>query len=115
MIPHGTRILLDPPRSIGARSAPAQGDPAGLTAGTETADAASGSSSLVLFVLGAALLIPVAFLLYRRFLPRAAPETASPPDPKERISRLELKGEVISAAELSEESGLFRKAAVLYE
>jgi len=115
MITGYTGIPLDAPSFTSVLRPLVQSSPAGFPAGTEVVDAASRTVSLLLLVLLLALLVPIVFLVYRKFLqsaPRPAPVES---DPKDRLAKLERAGDFVAAAEIAEQTGNFTKAAILYE
>lgn len=116
MITGTTGITLDPPLFTSVTLPLVQSSPAGFGAGTEVIDAASRTVSLLLLVLLLALLIPIVFLVYRKFLQNTAPRPAPvQSDPKARLTKLEEAGDFVAAAEIAEQTGNFAKAAILYE
>lgn len=83
--------------------------------GTEVVDAASRTVTLVIGVLCVAILLPVVFLVYRKFFHSlgavAAPVKSAAADP----GLLEGRGDIVAAAEIYEQRGDFKRAAALYD
>jgi hypothetical protein len=96
--------------------------------GIEIVDAASRTFSLLAAILVVAVLIPVVFIVYRKFLQTIGSLPAMERDPREEAARLEKKGDYLAAAaalfergkgthraaEMHEKAGSLKKAAELY-
>jgi tetratricopeptide (TPR) repeat protein len=83
--------------------------------GVEIVDAVSKTFSLVAAVLVVAALIPVVFIIYRKFFHTLGPAPAKERDPRQDATRLEKKGDYTGAAAACERMGDFPRAAALFE
>ncbi|MFC1657097.1 hypothetical protein ACFL2P_00795 [Candidatus Moduliflexota bacterium] len=92
-----------------------QDGPPPAPAGAELVDAASRTLSLLVWVLLLAILLPVAFIVYRKVFSSLGGSGAAPVDDAEEASRLERKGEFLSAAVLYGDLKDYSRAAALFE
>jgi tetratricopeptide (TPR) repeat protein len=89
--------------------------PTPAPSGVEIVDAASKTFSLLATILVVAALIPVVFIIYRKFFQTLRSVSVRESDPREEATRLEKKGDYPGAAAASERMGDYSRAAVLYE
>jgi tetratricopeptide (TPR) repeat protein len=83
--------------------------------GIEIVDAVSKTFSLVAAVLVVAALVPIVFIVYRKFFQTLGPAPVRERDPRQEADRLEKKGDYPGAAAACEQMGDFARAAALFE